>query len=726
MVLITSSMLTIKRLAPRRLPARRLLPRTTATTSNNSHTQTPPSSASTAWKPVVLAGVSLSLGFALGQAYQQQQYNLHHHHHHNKHLPDGLPRTCCQEDKGDEEEDVYFNNLTDAQKALPEELKRIVGADNVVNVRETKHQATAVPFLRGARIGHATHQNSNTLCVVTPDRLQDVIDVVQAVVDADGVIIPQGQNTGLTGGSVPRTFDAEKHHTHDTRPAVVLSPKRLNRLFPIDDGQRVVCLAGAGLADIAQFLQQHFPSRTSHSTLGSTFLNPTAAAGVALGSGGTQVRQGPAYTERALYLTISTNKWQERVVNVVNTLGLENMDAPLLADPDRARKMDGVASRIDTWSRWIAGGYARIMRYSDEQSEFGQAPASDTTYGARLCDFATNPIARYNADTRGPAPNRTEGKVIILATVHDTFPKPQIAKTFWISTNSLETALQFRRQVCLDNPTDLPISVEYMDRDAYDVVDGAGRLLATLIRTVGTASPVVRHFWNAKLWIEAGPGWDTFCDRFLYAANKIVPSVLPQPVQALGKQFDHHMAVTVGDFGQGELDRFMERMRAFQAEHGEVKMQVYECKTPAEAASLTAFRFVAAPAFRTYCVGQDLQGLSVDYALPKDDGRPPPLSADDNDGSTFAPVKRMRYSHFACNVVHEDLAYERSANVPQAKKALKQAVEQVCHGKLPAEHGHGTEYTAPPATLERWKRLDPLNVCNPGVGGLSGKFKYEE
>jgi FAD/FMN-containing dehydrogenase len=46
--------------------------------------------------------------------------------------------------------------------------------------------------------------------------------------------------------------------------------------------------------------------------------------------------------------------------------------------------------------------------------------------------------------------------------------------------------------------------------------------------------------------------------------------------------------------------------------------------------------------------------------------------------------------------------------------------------KLPAEHGHGTEYVAPPETQKRWKNMDPLNILNPGVGGLSSKFKYEE
>ena len=43
---------------------------------------------------------------------------------------------------------------------------------------------------------------------------------------------------------------------------------------------------------------------------------------------------------------------------------------------------------------------------------------------------------------------------------------------------------------------------------------------------------------------------------------------------------------------------------------------------------------------------------------------------------------------------------------------------------LPAEHGHGTEYVAPEDTQRRWMEMDPLNVFNPGVGGLSVLRRY--
>jgi D-lactate dehydrogenase (quinone) len=336
--------------------------------------------------------------------------------------------------------------------------------------------------------------------------------------------------------------------------------------------------------------------------------------------------------------------------------------------------------------------------------------------------------------------------------VHDTFPKPKSKKTFWISFDSVETAFAFRQQVALDNPTDLPISMEYMDRDAFDVVNDAGRVLGNMIKYVGTSSTLIRQLWNVKLYIEALP-YDTapfWVDQLLYKVNHYFPSILPKSIMEMGQKWDHHVMMTIGDFDNGSMDRMVERMNNFAKSKGSDKICIVDCdcntsSSPfsmsgdgATTAALSAFRFVAAPAFRTWCVGQNLQGYSVDYALPKNGGsipalhRPPSTSGHTTPSNTNdtpkqpIPVKRMRYSHFACNVVHEDLAYAADVDIEQAKHMLKDVIEYECDGKLPAEHGHGTEYIAPHTTQERWKRMDPLNIFNPGIGGLSYNFRYKD
>jgi D-lactate dehydrogenase len=258
-----------------------------------------------------------------------------------------------------------------------------------------------------------------------------------------------------------------------------------------------------------------------------------------------------------------------------------------------------------------------------------------------------------------------------------------------------------------------------MDRDSFDVIDRSGRLLGNMIKLVGTSSTLVRDLWKVKLWIEALDfrGASTLADKLLYFANPIAPEILPRSIMDLGRKMDHHVAMTVGDF-DGSLDRFLERMEEFRSKHGS-NVVVHECTSKSEEASLSAFRFVAAPAFRTWCVGMGAQGFSVDYALPKNGGQAPPLISG-------TPLKRMRYSHFGCNVVHEDLAFGPGDDIHSIKMQLKKSVEHDCGGKLPAEHGHGTEYHAPHETCERWKGMDPLNVMNPGVGGLSSKYRYQE
>lgn len=676
-----------------------VLQRTLLRCSSTSLTNTPRTSSSS-WTPqtAALVSVSLAMGYLVGRLSAPSSPEEE-----KRHLPSGLPRTCCE----------THDTFTDAQRQLPDQLKQIVGHNNVL-------PGTTRTYLKGARLGGQDYKNE-ALCVVTPTELTQLVPCVQAIVDADCVVLPQGRNTGLTGGSVPRSHGET---TQQQRPVVIINmTKHLDTIFPIDQGDRVVCLAGAGLASLHRFLEEHFPDRESHSILGSTFLNPTTAAGVAFGSGGTQCRKGPSYTDRALYLKVSKNKWGENVVSVVNTLGVEGLQDEDYPTPYNERKSKNTTAleQLEVFQHDVKEGYDRPTPRSSARGK--RVAASDATYGEHLCKHDAT-ISRYNADTRGCDCNRSEGKVLILATVHDTFPKPRTTKTFWLSFDSLETALEFRKQVCLDNANDLPVSLEYMDRDAFDVIDRSGRVMGNLICWVGTYSPMIQHLWNVKLWIESLPiqGADLVCDKFLHAVNNLMVPTLPRRIMDQGKAMDHHCAMTVGEYGDGtNMERLLDRLQAFASQHGRDKILIQECRNESEAASLSAFRFVAAPAFRTWCVGEGLQGVSVDYALPKNGTSAPHLAT-----APHLPVKRMRYSHFGCNVVHEDLAYARDAKVHEAKKHFKATVEQECCGKLPAEHGHGIEYTAPPETQERWKRMDPLNVMNPGIGGLSENYEYKE
>ena len=58
-----------------------------------------------------------------------------------------------------------------------------------------KSTSTNSIYLKGARLGHG-----NALCIVQPGTLKEVVKCLQLIVDAGCVVLPQGSNTGLTGG----------------------------------------------------------------------------------------------------------------------------------------------------------------------------------------------------------------------------------------------------------------------------------------------------------------------------------------------------------------------------------------------------------------------------------------------------------------------------------------------------------------------------------------------
>jgi D-lactate dehydrogenase len=502
-------------------------------------------------------------------------------------------------------------------------------------------------------------------------------------VAADVAILPQGANTSLTGASVARD-------TLCDRPTVVVNMRRLSKILPIGDGAQVLCFSGAGIYDLKEVLEKRH-NRDSHSVLGSLFLNPSVGAGIAYGSGGTQIRKGPAWTERALYCKVTANG----EVELVNTLGLKN-----------------------------AGDVLSFLEGKEELAKDDLDPKSRTAaswpnYGANVRKL-NGEVSRYNADTTGIDCCRSEGKVMILASIHDTFAKPKRSELVWVSCRDLSAAHALKREVALKAETCMAQSCEYMNNEVVNGVDRAGRILIKMIELVGMQR--LEPLWNLKLAIEATglPFSGIVCDKFLWWFNGIIPRPLPPALRDLCQEFDHHLLVEMAEYSEGEVDRLRGALDGFVASRPEGHVKYHVCADASERSRATLFRFVVAPAFRTFAVGSGMQGLSIDYALPKRFTEYPDLPE-----KQYPIVNRWVYSHFGCNVYHEDLVFDNDVDVEEAKHEIKHAVEHA-GGRLPAEHGHGTEYKAPKETQERWKKMDPLNVMNPGVGGTSNYKSYSD
>ena len=117
--------------------------------------------------------------------------------------------------------------MTRAGSAFVAELVDIVGPDHVLLDDDVR---------AGFETDWTRRYHGTAVAVVRPADTTQVAEVVRACASHDVPIIPQGGNTGLVGGGVPR---GEMH-------AVVVSTRRLDTLGPVDRGAMQVT-AGAGV-----------------------------------------------------------------------------------------------------------------------------------------------------------------------------------------------------------------------------------------------------------------------------------------------------------------------------------------------------------------------------------------------------------------------------------------------------------------------------------------------
>ncbi|HSM38944.1 MAG TPA: FAD-binding oxidoreductase, partial [Candidatus Limnocylindrales bacterium] len=104
------------------------------------------------------------------------------------------------------------------------------------------HVLTDPDLRAGYQTDWTRRWSGEALCVVRPADVEQVAVVLRACSEAGAAVIPQGGNTGLVGGSVPRaTLE---------RPQVVVSLARLRDLEPVDAAAAQVTV-GAGATLVA-------------------------------------------------------------------------------------------------------------------------------------------------------------------------------------------------------------------------------------------------------------------------------------------------------------------------------------------------------------------------------------------------------------------------------------------------------------------------------------------
>ncbi|MEL7013981.1 MAG: D-lactate dehydrogenase [Pseudomonadota bacterium] len=556
---------------------------------------------------------------------------------------------------------------------LIDRFTRIVGQGYVITNPRSMER-----FCKGFRSGGGT-----AIAVVQPGTLLEQWRILQACVEADKIVIIQAANTGLTEGSTPSgTYDRE---------AVILSTSRMDQIQVLQDGQQVISFPGATLYKLERLLTPL--GRLPHSVIGSSSIGASIIGGVCNNAGGSLIERGPSYTELSLFARVTA----DGTLELVNHLGINLGDTP-----------EEILKRLED------GDY----READLQPS--EAKASATDYIDQIRDIEADSPSRYNAD-----PNRlyeasgSAGKLVVFAVRLDTFPKNEKEQVFYIGTNDTSVLARLRRDMLKSFET-LPVSSEYLHAEAYDISKVYGKDTLVLIDKLGT--DWLPTIFAIKGWLDARLNRlpllpKNLVDRMMQMASRVWPNVLPERMEAYHEKYEHHLILKTRDGGIAEAEAYLGQLF-----DGKTDGEWFAC-TPREGKIAGLHRFAAAGAAVRYMsvnTGKVSDIIVLDIALRRNDPDwfevlPPDV--------TEAISHKLYYGHLFCHVLHQDYVVKQGYD-PKEVKAKMLAILDQRRAKYPAEHNVGHMYEAEPPLIEHYKRCDPTNSLNPGLGKMSKKKDY--
>ena len=159
-------------------------------------------------------------------------------------------------------------------------------------------------------------------------------------------------------------------------------------------------------------------------------------------------------------------------------------------------------------------------------------------------------------------------------------------------------------------------------------------------------------------------------------------------------------------------------------DNADMELSFFECN-PKEAKAALLHRFVAGNASGRYkLVHKDKVGdlLPFDIALRRNDEEWHNILPKELHAQLAAP---FCLSHFFCLVVHHDFVLKKGVD-PEAFKSRYLAHLDARGAKYPAEHNVGHLYKAEASLSGFYKKLDPTNSFNAGVGKMSKNKYYKE
>lgn len=559
--------------------------------------------------------------------------------------------------------------------SLISQLRQIVG-DKYLITDPSKSEA----YRSGYRFG-----NGNALAVVRPGNLTEFWAILKACVGADVIVIAQAANTGLTGGSTPDGNDYD-------RDIVIINAMRISGIQLINDAQQVVCLPGSTLNELEIALKPH--GREPHSVIGSSCIGASVIGGICNNSGGALVQRGPAYTEMALYAQLT----EQGELQLVNHLGIDLGETP-----------EEILANLEN------------QRYQRKDIQLDCGKGHDHAYCNHVRQVDEDSPARFNADpARHYEASGCAGKLAIFAVRLDTFVAENKTAVFYIGTNQTEALNDLRRHM-LANFKQLPISGEYIHRDAFDVAAKYGKDTFWVIKKFGT-------HWLPKLFamkakvdrlakkISFMPSH--FSDKIMQAISTVLPEHLPKKLWQYRDQYEHHLIVKMGGDGVQEARDYL---TSYFKEGS--KGAFFECDAVETQAAMLHRFAVASAAIRYRAIHEkEVEDIvALDIALRRNDREwfetlPPEIDQKIS--------HKLYYGHFMCHVFHQDYIVKKGHDCMELEHQMLALLDKR-GAQYPAEHNVGHLYEAKPALRKFYKALDPTNSFNPGIGHTSKKKHWQ-
>jgi len=561
-----------------------------------------------------------------------------------------------------------------SQIELIKQLKNIVG-EGYTLTDNVKIQ----PYSQGFRFG-----GGDALAVLKPGSLLEIWQALQICLKADVAIIMQAANTGLTGGSTP------DGHEYD-RPIVIINTMRLGQIQLLDNARQIIGFPGSTLFGLEETLAPY--GREPHSVIGSSCIGASIVGGVCNNSGGALVQRGPAYTELSLFAQVLENGELE----LVNNLGIDLGSTP-----------EEILTNLEK------------QQYNDTDNLLPEKLASDNIYHERVREVDADTPARFNNDGRRLHESAgCAGKLAVFAVRLDTYPVEK-QQVFYVGTNDAKVLATMRRDI-LSNFKTLPVSGEYLHRDCYAVSKKYGKDSFIVIDKLG--SKYMPKMFGLKRTVDRIADKITFLpnkisDRILQAMSYLWPKHLPKRMEEYHQQYQHHWILEMSGEGIEEARTYLKAF--FDEQEGDY----FEC-TSEEGEKAILHRFVAGGAIgRYHLMNRDDVGamMTVDVALRRNEAEwfeQLPAEIDDLIDAKFY------YGHLFCHVMHQNYVLKKGVDA----KALKQKILDSFDARgaeYPAEHNVGHEYMAKPTLKNFYRKLDPTNSFNPGIGKTSKLKNWAE